>query len=340
MPKEKKEITKEVIEYVITPATIEAMKKQYSGMKITDAASDKAVRAARTFMVSQRTSVEKWRIEQNEEANDWRRRINQKAKEITALLLPIEEPLQIEVKRVDDEKAKEKAQKAAQEQARKDGIQEKIHEIRMPTGGINLMDLKGLKEVSDELEKIEITEKEYMESTDEAEKALDGSYDAVQSAIAARIKLDKEAEEREAEAERLKEVGRKQAVDQAKIDEANKKIKVAQKKIDDDKKAEEDRKKQEALEKAATEKAEAAAAQKVKDDAAKKIEEEKAEEAEKERKEASRPDREKLRAFADYLQEDLKYPELHSKKSKGILKSARTQIYDIGNEILETLEEL
>jgi hypothetical protein len=122
--------TKDVIEYDITIAAIEEMKKKYSGMKITDAKSDKAVRAARTLVVSKRTAVEKRRIELNEDANIWRKKVNAKAKEITALLLPIEEPLQAECRRVDDEIKARKEKKEAKERERIEGIQEKINSIK------------------------------------------------------------------------------------------------------------------------------------------------------------------------------------------------------------------
>ena len=58
------------------------------------------------------------------------------------------------------------------------------------------------------------------------------------------------------------------------------------------------------------------------------------------RQEALLPDKEKLMAFAQFLQEGVKYPELQSDEGRAILKNATIQIYDIGNEIIVTVEVL
>lgn len=346
MPKEKETIT-QIIEYDITTAAIEEMKQKYSGMKIIDAKSDKAVREARTFMVSKRTAVEKRRVELNDEANKHRRRVNEKAKEITTLLLPIEEPLQAECKRVDDEKERIKKEKAEKEQQRKDEIWSRIDEIPGMLIGLLTMPLDVLQRLSDKLEKIEITD-DFMEFQNEAEKALDATYNTVQDAIATRIKLDKEAEERKAEDARLEKlktkleaVKKKADAAQKQIDEDNRRIGQARTKLEDDKKADEDRKKQEAFEKEATEKADAVAAQKVKDDALKKEEEEDAAEAEKARKEALKPDKEKLIKFAGKLIDLLlNMPKVKYPKAQKIIDDAANRIDELHTDIKEQAKDL
>ncbi len=362
MPKEKKEPTTDVIEYDITIVAIDELRQEYSGMKITDAASDKTVRAARTFMVSKRTAVEKRRIELNDEANKHRRRVNEKAKELTVLLLPIEEPLQAEVKRVDDERETEKAEKARLEEERVEDIRAKIHKIQemaMPTV-LGTMALENLRELSSRLEDMEIKETEYMESTEEARKVQDDAYNAVQDAITARIKLDNEEARRRAEAEqRLAKIQLDQeaaqkllneaaARHQAKVDEDNRKIKKAQQKIDDEKA------KIEADKKAAREKVEfdekmkdlKAQADKEAKEAQEQIERDKsakatAQAAEKARQEALAPDMDKLTKWIESFNETaIPSPQLKSKEAKEIYRIAREQIEIILQEVMDKIEEL
>ncbi|GAG69766.1 unnamed protein product, partial [marine sediment metagenome] len=339
----------QVIEYDITIAAIEEMKQKYSGMKITDAASDKAVRAARTFVVSKRTAVEKRRVELNEEANKHRRKVNEKAKEITVLLLPIEEPLQAEVKRVDDEIAAKKAEKDRLEEERKENIRAEIHKIQemaMPSV-LGTMALENLRELSNTLEDYGIDVSFYAEFIGEVEKVLNDSYEAVRDAITARIKLDKEAEERKAEDARLEKVRKKQEADQKILDEANKKIKAAQKKIDDqnakiaaDKKADDEKKAFDQKMKDLKAQADADAAQKVKDDAAAKEKKEKADKTERLRVEALRPDREKLISFVGELMSITGPLDLKDKSAIEILDDMIPKIRDIALEIKKKAQEL
>jgi len=344
VPKELKEIkeTTEVVKFDIENAIIVALDKKYKDIQITDAESREFVRQGRKVYRDLRLKVVDGHKDEKDDALKHCQFLDAEKRRILARLAPGENHLD-EVWQADKDRiAKIKEDKARLEEERKETIRAeifKIQESAMPTV-LGTMALENLRELSGRLEDMEIKEDEFMEFTGEAEKTLNDAYEAVQRAITARIKSDKEDADRKAEDERLEKIRKKQAAAQAKIDEENRKIKDEKDKIEADRKAEDDRKAKEAFEKEVKEKAEAAAAQKLKDAATAEEERAKTAAAEEARKEALRPDREKLIAYAHYLQKGLHYPELQSKKSKQILKSVRIQIYDIGNEILEALEEL
>ncbi len=364
MPKELKEIkepTKEIVKFDITTAEITEMSSQYMKLTIKSIADKKGfgiVHDARMDVKGKRVAVEKQRVKYKAKILEVGREIDSDANTIFTLLEPIESHLQREEQAISDEKARVAAEKDRLEEERVEDIRAKIHKIQesvMPTV-LGTMALENLRELSSRLEDMEIKETEYMEFTKQAEETLDNAYNACQDAITARIKLDKEAKDRQLEDARLEKVRLDQeaarklineaaARHQAKIDKDNLKIRLAQKKIDDDKaelaaekQADADRKAKEEFEKEATKKAEAEAAQKVLDDNREKEEKKKADEVEKERKEKLKPDRSKMEDFANYLQENIPYPELQLDEFRDLLKSVRTQIYDIGNEILEALE--
>ena len=228
MPKEKKETSTEVVKFDVETQVIVALDTKYKDVQITDGKSKDIVMAGLAEYRELRLAVVDGHKETKAKIlkdGNW---LDSEKRRILARLAPGEEHLKGIRQVWDDEKERIKAEKEAKEQARKDGIQAKIHEIRMATGGIAIWPLKDLRALSSKLEEIGIDESKYMEFTEEAEKAVDASYNAVQDAIATRIKLDKEAEERKAEDARLEKIRKKQ-------EDENKKIKAAQKKIDDEK---------------------------------------------------------------------------------------------------------
>ncbi|MBU0944479.1 MAG: hypothetical protein KKE53_08500 [Proteobacteria bacterium] len=159
-----------------------------------------------------------------------------------------------------------------------------------------------------------------------------------------RIARENEAKRLKAEAERLEKLRQEQEdreraenekliAEEKKLADERAAIQAEKKALEDEKRKEQERKEREAFEKQAAENA------KIKAEADR-IEKEKAEAAKKLRIEKLRPDREKLAAFAQFLQEGMTYPELSTPVGDAILKQAVTQIYDIGEEILQELEKL
>ena len=356
MPKEKKETISQELTiidkpsqaitlYKITPAEIAERLKKYDSLMVIkgDSKSYKEVRGVLTALVHTRSEVETRRLKLGREyrglVDKSISNINKASEMLSNPMAPYEERFRSELKTEDARVDAIKAEKEAKEEARINNIQAKITLIFRMQLALNMATLVELKKLSDELEDMDIGHDEYMEFTEEARKAQDNSYNAIQDAISTRIKLDKEEADRKAKDERLKEVAKKQEAAQAKIDAANKKIKDDQAKLEADKKAEDERKKREAFEKATTEKAEAAAAQKVKDDAKEKEEEEKAAEVEKAKKAAMAPDKEKLIKFADKIL-DVELPTLKSHKANKILSDANNSLAELATDIRKQAKEL
>ena len=366
MPREKKEtITQELIIinepsqaidlYKITPAEIAERLKEYDSLKVIkgDAKSYKEVRGVLTALVHTRTEVEKRRLMLGK---DYRglidksiSNINKASEMLSNPMTPYEERFRSELKTEDARLDAIKAEEIRLEEERVEGIRAEIHKIQemaMPTI-LGTMALENLRELSSRLEDTNVRDG-FHEFTDEAEKALDDSYNAVQDAIASRIKLDKEAEDRKEESARLEKIRIKQEADQVTLDEANKAIKAAQKKIDDEKdklaaekQADADRKAKEEFEKAATKKAEVAAIRKVLDTNREKEEKKKADEAEKARQNALRPDKEKIISFADsliYIQSPIN--DLKSGEAQQIVSDARDDLDTLAEQIKEKAQEL
>ena len=332
---------KDLIEYDVTTAAIEEMKKKYTGMKITNIASDKVVRAARTFMVSKRTAVEKRRVELNAEANDWRKKVNDKAKEITALLLPIEEPLQAECKRIDDEIKARREEKEAKERERIEKIQEKINWFSRLSIVGHSTSSSTVEESLVLLRAIEIPEEVYMEFMDQAIEAQKNSISALENILTERLQFEKEVAERDAEAQRLEAQRKEQETAQAKIDEANRKIQEEKDEFEAERRAENERKEREAFESRAKIQAEADA----KENARQKAEEAEAlaavEVEEKARKAAMTPDKEKLIKWVlSFNETNNPSPQLKSKEAKEILRLAKETIESVLQAAEDEIEKL
>lgn len=330
---------KELIEYDITIVAIEEMKKKYSGLKITDAKSDKAVRAARTLMVSTRTAVEKRRVELNADANTWRKQVNAKADEITNLLLPIEEPLQAECKRIDDEREAKRAEKEAKERERIEAIQEKINRIRAQAIGGHNVPSSLIQERIIITQGMPVGKDLFMEFAEQAEEVRKEAIAILKEALTQRLQLEKEDTERKAEAEHLEKVRKEQEAAQAKIDEENRKIELRQHEVEEKERKAEVRKAQQEFERQATIKAEQEAKEKGAREEQEKIEKEEAEAKEKARQEALWPDKEKLIKFAEEIL-DIKIPRLISDKANTMLAYASKTLNKLALDITKQAKEL
>ena len=332
--------TKDVIEYDITTAAIQEMKKKYSDMKITDAKSDKAVRAARTFMVSKRTAVEKRRLELNDAANKHRRKVNDKAKEITALLLPIEEPLQVECKRVDDEIKARREEKEAKERKRIEVIQMQINDIRI-RGSLSGRPSSDIENTLNQIMATEISEEVYQELKPQALEAQNTAVAALEKALADRLQFEKEEGDRKVEAERLEAQRKDQEAAQAKIDEENRKVELAKAEIEEKKAAEIRRIERAEWERKVKEKADKdakARGQKAEQDRLEKEEEEKEEKA---RQAAMAPDRDKLIKWVlSFSESNNPTPQLKSKEAKAILAIAKESIREVLQATEDEIEKL
>lgn len=116
----------QLIEFNVTDSAIAELKEKYLPLVINgieDKNGYKAVKSARMIVKTHRVDVDKRRKELTADALEWQRKINAEAKRITLLLEPIEEHLQSEEKRIDDEI---EAIKIAKQKAEMQKLQERI----------------------------------------------------------------------------------------------------------------------------------------------------------------------------------------------------------------------
>jgi len=205
-------LSSQVITFDVTEAAIQKLDEKYADgtMVVTDTKSYKAVVAAVAEVRGLRLKVEARRKVLKADALEHGRNVDSRAKQITALLAPIEERLNDVKKAEDDRKAEAKAELAKIEQARVDGIRKKISDILNMTTGLLSLDAEQLKSLSDEIAAIEIDMGEYMEFTQEAVDVKGDVSSAVTDALANRIKLDEEEAARKAEDARLQKIREEQ----------------------------------------------------------------------------------------------------------------------------------
>lgn len=336
----------QVVKYDVTEAAIAKMEQQYMGLMIRgldDKAGFDMVHSARMVVKTHRVAVETKRKELKASALEWGKKVDTEAKRIVALLEPIETHLQDEEDRITEEKERIKAEKAQAEQKRIEGIQAKIRFISsffLPTPSTTSAKWQTL---SDELEKVIITPEEYQEFTEQANKVLNETYAAVQDALIARMKFEKEEDDRKAEAARLAKQKAEQEAEATRLKAEQDKIDVEKARLESEKKAEEERKAREKREAEIREeeqvKAEKAAQEKAERETREKREREEAEAKEKARQAAVTPDRDKLLALAQALS-DIEFPKLKDKKAQAILADVGDGLDHIITMIREEVKTL
>ena len=240
------------------------------------------------------------------------------------------------------------------EKKRVDGIRIMINDIRNLDYKLPDLNLKEMQELKKEVESTPITEDDYMEFVGEAMACVHNVLIAINNAIENRERLDKEEAKRKAENERLEkirleqeetqrridEANRKAAEAQAKLDEERRKIQVEKDKLEAEKQAEENRKRREEFEKQAKERAEKEAQEKVEKEKIEEQERIKTEEAEKKRQEELIPDKDKLLAFAEYL-DAIAPPKLFKNDNCNIIiNNAMKIIYQASSDIRLAIDNL
>ena len=331
--------------YQIIPKQIAERLKQYDTLKVVagNAQSYKQVRSTLTAIVSLRTSGDARRKELGKNLRDGLSNINEGWKLLFAPVVPYEDRFKAELKAEDDRKAAIKAKKEKIEQDRIDGIRTKISHIQSTALNLTRCDSEYLKELSEALKEISIIEDEFMEFTEEAGKVLSDTSNAIQVAIIARDKFEKEEADRKAESERLEKQRVEQEETQRKIEEAQQKIQAEKDKIEATKKAEVERKEREVREKKIREeakaKAEKDAKEKIEREERERIEREKVEEANEKRRVALLPDKSKLIKFAKSILE-IDIPDLKDPKAIEILTRSNKALYEVAETVRKKANEL
>jgi colicin import membrane protein len=361
-------------QYDYNEAMIAELSQRYMILTIKgldDAEGYKAVHEARMLMVKARTTVEKTRKILNEDAIDYKKKVDARAKELTGLMAPIEEHLtaQENIVTAEKQRIKEKADREAAEK-----LQARVNRLQFDLG----MKFDGQHyRLSSDPAGYAVPHALISALKDEDfEKICAEIYGKIQAENArlAAIEAQKQKEEaekerlRKVEDERLAKVAKEQAEAQAKIDAENKriadeKIKIkaaeeAQEKflaleraaLEAEKKALQEKKDAEAREKIreqelkdAQEMAAARAlAQKAADEEAARIEKERLEaeiKAKTERELALRPDRQKILEFVTML-ETLILPEMKTEEGLLIRKEIADDIGRLAKRVRKQVREL
>lgn len=337
----------QVVKFDITRAAIKKMADQYKDLEITDTASYKVVTAAIADVRSKRTAVEKRRKELKADALEFGRKVDAEAKDIMALLLEIEEPLKATKQAEDDRKAAIKAEKERKEQERIDGIRAKINELRAWCFD-GIAHNKSSRAITLVLSKLQetfgkLTKDDYMEFLGEAQDLLWDAIMKTQEALKSRQVWEAEEEQRKAEEIRLAEIKKqqeeeaaRQKAEQDKIEAEKRKIEEEKAKIEAEKKAEAEWKEREEFERKiraeAKERAEKEAAEKAKREAEEAEAKRLAEEAEKKRLAELAPDKEKLAAYANALQ-DVPIPKIKDQQLNSLLSEVVQELREVLNRL-------
>lgn len=122
-------MSEQLVNYNITDAAIGEMREKYLRLRIVDLQDKdgaKAVDAARRAVKAKRCEVERLRKGLKADALEWGRKVDSEAKRITEMLLPIEQHLEGEEARIEQERARIKAEEEARAEAER---QEKLRRI-------------------------------------------------------------------------------------------------------------------------------------------------------------------------------------------------------------------
>lgn len=336
---------KALIEYKITPEEIQKRVDGYLTLKVVpdDPKSYQQAHAARMVCVRTRTGIDKRRKELGEDARAWVNAVNKTAKDLTALIEPAETYLTNELGVEDGRRAEVKAEKARKEKERVDGIKAKIEKMRNVLVSTIWQTSTELQQLMSQYLDMNLTSEEFMEFLPEAETTREQVVSGLMVSIDIHKKQEKEESDRKAEAERLEKIRQEQAAEAARQAEERRKIEAEKVAIEAQKKAEQDRKDREALEKRLAEEAKARAekeaAEKIERETKEKKEREEREAAEKARLEVLRPDKEKLLAWATDI-EQFSSPVVSDEKAVHIVFEAGKYLAKASAMIRKAVKEM
>lgn len=316
----------------IVDKQIEKYREDYLGLTIQgpdDKAGFKRVYEARQVVKKARTSVDKKRKELTEDARKFTTRVNEEAKRITALLLPIETHLESQEVAYERERERIRMEK---ELAQQRLVETRVTRLRaldvlyssetdtFTQYGSHALTLEDIKALSDnDFEDVALS----LEETYHTEQARLAELKRQQEAEAARIA----AEQAEA-ARKLEELKRQQAEAEAELkrqqaellrqqEEAAAEIRRQQQELDNLKRQQDEEKARIEAERKQAE----------------------AEAAEAARKEALKPDKEKLVRLAEIL-DTLDYPYMSTEEGQEMLRSTVYRIGEISESIRQRVESL
>jgi hypothetical protein len=348
---ENETIKKELQKFNLTDAAIAKMGEEYLKLTINglnDVKGYAAVHKARMDVKARRVEVGKVGKELREDALYYQRMVLAEEKRILALLAPIENHLNSEEKKIDDEKDRIKSEVEAKEAARIQARVDQLEDLgmglvagqyRLPYEQTYFIPVQMVKTDNDEdfliklksVQALVYAETKRQEEIKQARKAEEEQ----QSRIAAK---------QEAERQRLAEIERKQKEEAEKLSAERDRIAVEKKAIEDAKqKALDEARRAKELEEAkkkATADAFKEAELKAKKEAAEKELLATEAEAARKREEELKPDKEKLILWADKLLLTPGPGTIKNRQAKKIVTSAMDSIIEISKKIRDDVTKL
>ncbi len=231
----------QIQEYSQTAAALSILREKYGRQfDVTTTKGMIEAREARAVVKGYRVALEKVRQEIKAPALEHTRLIDAEAKQITAELLAIEEPIDRAIKAEETRKAEEKAARERAETARIAAIAARISGIRNRVADVANQPAEVIRAALDQAQTLELTEAEFGEFLPNALEALAETQATLQTALENRIAY--EAEETRLKAEREVEAARLKAEREelARLREAEAARKAEQAKIEAEAKAKAD----------------------------------------------------------------------------------------------------
>ena len=336
--------------------------KQNPFIAVTDNKTYQEGKKRRTAYVTGRAEIQNQDKLVASKLKQFRLKVSEATKDLISITIPHEEKQQTEVKRYEELKAKEKAEKERIEAKRKQGIKDKINSIFKDwKTAISNLTYSGVKDflmldilADTDTTKFEEFELDFAEKVQTLTNLFNEKKQQLEIAEKQRVeaeKLKKEREELEKkqklEGERLKKEreqfekeAEKKRKEQEQIDAENKRKADEIAKKEADLKAEKDRLAKIEKDRLAKEEAD----KKAKKDAERKAQEEKEkkqrEQAEKERLEALQPDKEKIKKAIDSISITVDKPALQDGISIEFYKNLELELQEIKKTFLESLLKL
>lgn len=221
----------DLVVYSVTAAEIEAKRAEYAALSCDTSKGYEEVRLAIASVREARVAVEKRRVELKADALAYGRLVDSRAKELTSLLVEIEEPLKAKKQAVDDEKARVRAEaEAAKLAAIEAEIRAKREQEESQLRAAREVEEKRLAEERAALEAERAKLAESQAALEAARKAEADRIEAAARAERERVEAERVAEEaRLAEARRAEEerqraererIAAERAAEEAKLAEA------------------------------------------------------------------------------------------------------------------------
>lgn len=300
---------------------IRAIGEKTKGLVISDNKTFESVKQARTEMVTVRTSINKARISANQIHRDGISDNDLQAKSLTEIAAEYEEPLQTQVKNWQNKKEDEKRVREEAEKTRKADHADAIDVIRnLSVTHVNTP-IEQLQDVIDHYSALEITEDVFEEYAIEAQQVLKNTLLTLDTMI-------QTAKNREAEAERNKVEQTRLAELEKKLDEQRAEQNAEHERLKNEREALE--KKQRDADQMVESENQAYEENALRDRQTKEHEQ---------RVEALRPDKEKLIALADQI-DDLDIPDVASHEGGLIIEGALVRLVATVSYIQQQCDDL